>query len=496
MSGSQGSKGASNPGVDLAPGGSAGALLHGVLRDAVQAFPEALTPAELPEDGSAFRSDYADVLALFEAARVASGERVAIARRLHASARESLVGSSDERAIPLAEFVRTPSEPLALTTVDTSGSGGWDPAVPVDGAEQRGQALRDQLARWREKRTVSPSAPEALGWLLDVAEREGGELDLRGRRVAILGAGAELAPTLHLLEAGAEVLWLDLADPPAELAKDSRLSGRLHFAAGGLDLLARPAVARATIERFAESGAVDVGLYAYAPGRGREWRLAATMNAIVEALPRDAVRTVSMLVSPTSPAARTASEDADEEARFQERAAWRRALTSSGALGSGGGALRVGDAGANRAIVPIQGLSYQAAQYLEKWITAEVWATDAAPLHVSANVAGITRTRSLQHPIFAAAFVGAGAFGVETYAPETTRPLMGLLSVRDWLDPTSGGHPRRSVASEAERAAALTEVRVHGGLYGMPEALEPALRIAALIGFAKRPTLLAGLLRR
>lgn len=482
--------------MGLAPGGSAGSRLHALLLETAEAFPQDLARAELPRAAAAFRKGYADALTRFEAARVASGARVEIARDLVARSRRCFVGKRGDRSAPLEDFVREPSDAYDFDVVETAGSGGWAPAVPRDGVLHHGDALRREIGEWRARKTLSPAAVDAVEWLLATAAREGGELDLRGRRVAILGAAAELAPTLHLLEAGADVLWLDRADPPADLSKDSRLSGRLHYVPGGIDLLAQPGRCRATLERFAEAGPIDIGLYAYAPGRGREWRLAATMNAIVEAMPRDQVRTVSLLISPTSPAARCAVEDGDEAQRAGEIAAWRRALRSLGALGSGAGALRIDEAGANRSIVPIQGLSYQAAQYLEKWLTAEVWATGDAPLHVSANVAGITRTRSLDHPIFAAAFVGAGAFGVETYAPETTRALMGVLAVRDWLDPTSGGNPARACADDAARAAALTEVRVHGGLYGMPEALEPALRIAALLGFAKRPTLLAGLLRR
>ena len=96
-------------------------------------------------------------------------------------------------------------------------------------------------------------------------------------------------------------------------------------------------------------------------------------------------------------------------------------------------------------------------------------------------MAGVTRTRSLQHPVFAAAFSGAGAFGVETYAPETTRALMALLAARDWLDPESVDVP--------------SSVRVHGGLYVLPTPLEPSLRVAAAIGLVKDPKLVGGLFK-
>jgi hypothetical protein len=153
--------------------------------------------------------------------------------------------------------------------------------------------------------------------------------------------------------------------------------------------------------------------------------------------------------------------------------------------------VRFGDAAASRTVASIQGASYQAAQYLGKVLKAECWAEGSAagaasspprpPLRVSANTAAITRTRSLDHPVFAAAFGGAGAFDVETLTPRQSRPLNGLLAVRDWL------HPDTPVPGR---------VRVHGGIHTLPYPLETALRVAAAIGFARSPSLMRGLLKR
>jgi len=138
-------------------------------------------------------------------------------------------------------------------------------------------------------------------------------------------------------------------------------------------------------------------------------------------------------------------------------------------------------------VVGIQGASYQAAQYLGKVLVAECWATphperpEHRALRVSANTAAITRTRSLNHPVFAAAFAGAGAFGVETFTPRLSRRLNGLLAVRDWL------HPEPPTPGQ---------VRVHGGIHTLPYPLDSALRVAAAIGLARSPRLLRGLLRR
>ena len=170
------------------------------------------------------------------------------------------------------------------------------------------------------------------------------------------------------------------------------------------------------------------------------------------------------------------------------RPAWEAGLARLGLLGRGGGCVVVGDGAASRSVVSIQGPSYQAAQYLCKVLAAECWsvgglphADRAAPLRVSANTAAITRTRSLNHPVFVAAFDGAGAFGVETFAPGFSCAVSGLLSVRDWL------HPEPSAPGA---------VRVHGGIHTLPYRLDSALRVAAAIGFARSPRLLRGLIRR
>ena len=56
-------------------------------------------------------------------------------------------------------------------------------------------------------------------------------------------------------------------------------------------------------------------MYAYAGGAAQEWRLTASMNAIVRALPKEAVRSVVMLISPTTPGTVSAADAATAEKR-------------------------------------------------------------------------------------------------------------------------------------------------------------------------------------
>jgi hypothetical protein len=290
------------------------------------------------------------------------------------------------------------------------------------------------------------------------------------------------------------VLWIDLAEPRPEAR-----AGTLSFVPGGADLLAQPAEVARTAERFAQGQPIHLALYAYAGGGSREWLLAAAMNGIVRRLGRGVVRSVSLLVSPTSPAV-VQPEDRARAERYPARL-WQRALERLGAFGPARYSARGPEVA--RAVVPIQGASYQAAQYLGKILAAESFAVygpslepaQGAPLTTSANVAGVSRTRSLSHPVFEAAFLAASRFGVTTFDPATTRALSGLLTLHDVLNPEAPGAARRHHPDPAARAAALFSQQVHGGIYGIPWSLDPCITAAALIGLARRPSLLWRLAR-
>jgi hypothetical protein len=478
-------------GVILPAGLSASTLLHGLLRDAAERFPS-LAEAALPASAETFRKGFPEAIVRFEAARAASDERVAIARSLVEASHRALRAVSGGRELSLDEAAALPAEPFELEQWWMAGSGRLVPSVPYAGRAWRGRdvvALADELCA---RDLLAPAARDALAWLIGSALDTAGEIDLAGRRFALLGAGAELAPTPLLLEAGAEVLWLDLAPPLEALTKDSALSGRVLVPRGGANLLLRPASVTATLARFADPGPIDVGLYAYAPGAGREWRLEAAMNAIVDALPPPALRSVALLVSPTAPLPLGAAERAARARRAASLPAWQRLLGAAGLLGSAE-PVRADEVQLPRLVVALQGASYQAAQYLEKVLAAERWAADPERrFTLSANVAGISRTRSLSHPLFEAAYAGAPAFGVETFAPETTRALNGLLLLHDLLNPDAPGAPRAAGADPAR----LFAERFHGGFHAVPWSIDPALRAAALFGLARRPALLGRLLRR
>ncbi|MDJ0771198.1 MAG: hypothetical protein QNJ12_20590 [Ilumatobacter sp.] len=471
-----------NIGIGFVEGGSATAHLHAALRSAVSRFPDELDAAEVPDDPAAFRTSYPEVLPRFEAARAGSGRRVEIARAVVAAAAERLVMHPD--GAPIVDAVARAAEPFPTETRHFGGSSRLHPRVTLDGTPREGRALVEAVSAMVTRGSASPAVADAVSWLVGEAGSDG--IDLSGRRIAMLGAGAELAPTRLWLDGGADVLWIDVADPPTDLIERNDLAGTLRWIPGGADLLTDPDRVRATIEEFAGGERIDLGLYAYAGGQAREWRLTAAMNAIVDGLPAGLVQGAAMLLSPTTCGVLTDAELAAEAGRRARAPRWLRVLDRVHALGRGDGHTTIGTTSTNRGIVSIQGGSYQGAQYVGKLLAAEVWASADPAINVSVNTAGVSLTESLQHPVFEIAFAGAQALDVETFPPATTAALNGLLTLHDRLDPAA-----------AERSLdELFTTRVHGGIYVAPYPIDPALRVAAGIGVLKDPRRIAALIRR
>jgi hypothetical protein len=269
-------------------------------------------------------------------------------------------------------------------------------------------------------------------------------------------------------------------------------------ASHSLNLLEEPARIRAAIERFADQGPVHLGNFAYASGASQEWRLAAAMNAIATHVAAGCLKSIAMLVSPTTvPTLQPESLSAAKAQRGHE-AMWKTALRRAGLLTAPGSCSANGiDIGYST--VSIQGLSYQAAQYVSKLCAAEAFGVfggekpanghPARGITVSANVAGITRTRSLSHPVFEAAFLGAPMFSVRIFQPETTRALSVLLMLHDLLNPAAAGQARANVPA-TQKPALIHAQQVHGGIFNLPYGLESAIRIAALLGMGKNPLIL------
>jgi hypothetical protein len=487
----------SERGVVLPPGHTGSSLFHQVLTEALAEFPDVLRAARFPRSAGAFKREYGEALCRLEAERTASSRRVDVARFLVRRTQDALLYAGDRGTMPLAEHMAQPAAVPALETQRLSGTPGLRAEVPLEGALYRGRDVIALAERLAAEQHLTQPVVAALRWIVTHIEERGGALDLRGERFAILGAGAELAPTRMLLQAGATVLWVDVAEPSRALPDLAALPGTLVRGATASNLLEAPAEVAAAISAFAADGPVHLINFAYASGSSREWRLGAAMNVIATHVRPDLIRSISLLVSPTTTATLQPETAHAAMQRAASPAAWQKALLRVGLLRAPGfyeaNGVRIA-----RATVSIQGLSYQAAQYIAKLASAETFAVHGTNLHsdvarpvtVSANVAGITRTRSLAHPLFQAAFIGAPRFGVRIFDPATTRALSGLLILHDLLCPTAPGAAAVQPSDPRLKASLLLSQQVHGGIYSMPFVLEHAIRAAAVIGMASQPSLL------
>jgi hypothetical protein len=122
-------------------------------------------------------------------------------------------------------------------------------------------------------------------------------------------------------------------------------------------------------------------------------------------------------------------------------------------------------------LVPQQGPNYTLAKRLQRW---RATAAQADGHLVSANVAPATHTRSVtKNRLLAAAYAGAGRFGVEVFAPQTSRVLMAALLVHDLrVQAPAPTHPDDLFAAAA----------AHGGLWRVPYSPRSVLGLAAVTG--------------
>ena len=389
-----------------------------------------------------------------------------------------------------------------LGTSRTEGSGRpvRELVVPYRGRQLAGDALLRQLDGWAASGTIEPSCAQALRRVVGAPEW----LDLRDRAFALLGAAAELGPVGPLLAWGAHVSAVELPVPRLQArlltaAREGTGTLDLPLAAGrgaghdvaeqaGADLLAdTPQVAR-----WLAGGAGDlpltVGSYAYADG-ARHVQVAMASDAVVDHLLRSRPGTsYAELATPTD--AYAVPMEVVEAARGRWSARGWRGLVqapvravSRGALYAPSYAVTAGredgsEVGIADVLVPQQGPNYTLAKRLQRWRAVAAHADGAV---VSANVAPATRTRSVtRNRLLAAAYSGASAFGVEVFAPSTSRVLMAALLVHDLR--TGGGdqaHPDDLFAAQA----------AHGGLWRTAYAPRSVLGVAAVRGLpsALRP---------
>jgi len=385
---------------------------------------------------------------------------------------------------------------LATIQVVGGGTAERELAVPYRGERLSGNALLRQLDAWVAAGVIESSCADAVRAVAASPEW----LALTGRTVVALGAGAEVGPLPVLLSWGARVIGIDLPRPdiwdrvletarrsagtllvpvadakPGQDGVDSGADLGSLAQRAGFDLASDiPAVADwlAGVD-----GPLVLGNYVYADGAANV-RVASAVDALtvrLQAERRDLA--LAFLATPTDvfavPADAVTQSARAYAARSPANKLGRGLLRSL----SGGRLLRPAyepgsDPGICDSLVAQQGPNYALAKRLQRW-RATV-ARDGGTA-VSMNVAPPTRTRSVtRNRVLAAAYAGAGRFGVEVFEPATTKTLMAALLVYD----LHAGQPAAAHPWQDEAHAAA-----HGGLWRIAYAPRSALALAALLGY-------------
>jgi hypothetical protein len=383
-----------------------------------------------------------------------------------------------------------------------------DLSVPYRGTRLFGDRLRAQIDTWVADGIAEPGFAEALHLLLDHPDW----LDLSDVDVAILGAGAEMGPTRSLLRWGATVHAVDLPRPDLWnrlIATTRSTAGALRipvqlddhgtppFVIGGLvhpddDVTVARKAGADLLERTPEIGQwLDdieqpyvLGSYAYADGAAHV-RLSMAADALVlDQLGRRGDLTLAYLATPTD-AFMVPMAAVDES---------RRRWDSRGIAGLLQSPLRlVGQFernyprdyvtddgtpfGLNDSLVPQQGPNYALAKRLQRWRSL-VARAQGTP--VSLNLAPATRTQSvLRNRALAAAYAGAGRFGVEVFDPATSTNLMAALLVHDLRNPAAAANPSTPLDNPMDLFAQGAN---HGGLWRTAYSPRSVLGFAAVLG--------------
>jgi hypothetical protein len=483
---------------------STSALGRGVVADALGRVdpPGALAASREPN----WRSGYlAHFRRLVEAGLASRQAAVSVARDGLTSLHQRMrVINPDGAESGLDSLVSAAGrQELATVTVAGGGEPERTLSVPYRGERLTGDALLRRLEAWVTAGVIEPSCADAVAKVAASPQL----LALPGRTVAVLGAGAEIGPLSVLLSWGARVAAVDLPIPAIwervlRMARDSAgtllvpvarggpddysaVGERADDATGGPHLAERAGFdLAADVPAIADwlaraDGPLTLGNYVYADGAANV-RVASAVDALTVRLTagrRDV--SLAILATPTDVFAVPAEAVTQSARAYAGRSPAAKLGSWPLRTLSGGRLLRPAyppgaDPGICDSLIAQQGPNYVLAKRVQRW-RATVARTGGAT--VSLNVAPPTRTRSVtKNRLLAAAYAGAGRFGVEVFEPATTKTLMAALLVHDL---EASGTPAQAHPWEEEARAAA-----HGGLWRIAYTPRSALTLAALLGYA------------
>lgn len=420
-----------------------------------------------------------------DALRIASDGIEALHRQLEWRRGEDVVPLDDA-------FTQVRDHPFGTATRRGNAPRIAEVEIPYRGEILRGDALRRQAELWMRREVIEPSCAEALDQV--VAHPEW--LELADVDFVLLGAASEMGPLRSLSAWGATVVAVDLcrsylweqistrvdagsgelAAPLPRASSDEDLT-----AAAGADLLVQaPEVAAWLAER---GRPLVIGNYVYADG-ARFVRLAAAIDGLIEGLiRRGRVEAVAHLATPTDVFA--VPSEVVAAAQHNEATARLPRVVRTATMGrlfqtNYATIVRAEDGrewGIHDALVPQQGPNYALAKNLQRW---RATVAREGGLKVSSNVAPATRTRSVvKNRLLAAAYAGAGRFGIEIFEPETSSALEAALLVHDLRNPTAASSPSVELSHPYDL---FVEGAAHGGLWRNAHAPRSVLPMAVLAG--------------
>jgi hypothetical protein len=448
-------------------------------------------------DSSAkWRREYVARLVDIEAASASTPKNaLLVAADGLAAVHDRMVFARDGSEQRIADAIATWREPrLETQTVVGSGAHPERLAIPYRGHTLAGDELQRQLDRWVADGVVERSCAEALQLVASNPDW----LDASDLTVALVGAAAEMGPLRALTHWGATVLAVDIRrsdiwDRIRGLAQAG--CGRVHMPTDstkrgslGADLLTETPEIRAWFDGF--EGPLVFGNYAYADGAAFV-RVASAADALIADLIQTRPETsVAYLASPTDVFAVPGELVEGPHVRGKRGRMMRLPLRAASAgrfftpnyrrVVDGEDGQRYGLADC---VIPQQGANYALAKRLQRWRAVLARQT----VVTSANVAPATKTRSvMKNRVLAAAYAGAGSYGVEVFEPETSSTLMAALLIHDLRNPAAAAHPSSDLAHPLDL---FVDQAAHGGLWRLPYEPRSVLTLAALEGLLPTRTL-------